>query len=260
MSRDRARKVEAPEPSAAPAYDATFFEGNRQLAERAAKTIVGIVARALPVRSVVDFGCAEGVWLQAWRDAGVEDLVGLDGDYVDRSRFRLPTSCFRPADLAQPIDLGRRFDLAQSLEVAEHLPAEAAPGFVAAIVGHAPLALFSAAPPGQGGFNHVNEQPYEYWRDLFAQRQFVLFDWLRPKLSANRLLPPWYRFNTFLYAHESIVAQLPPDIRATQAPGDAPIADVSPLLYRLRKAVVRRLSPAAQNRLSHLKRRVLGRR
>ena len=118
---------------------------------------------------MVDFGCAEGVWLSAWRDAGVQDVLGLDGDYVDRRRLLIPQERFHAVDLSQPIDLGRRFDLAQSLEVAEHLPAAAARHFVATITRHSSLALFSAAPPGQGGAHHVNEQPYGYWRDLFAE-------------------------------------------------------------------------------------------
>ncbi|MDP6884692.1 MAG: hypothetical protein QF830_11185, partial [Rhodospirillales bacterium] len=43
-----------------------------------------------------------------------------------------------------------------SLEVAEHLPPDAAETFVATLVAHGRLVLFSAAPPGQGGLNHVN--------------------------------------------------------------------------------------------------------
>jgi hypothetical protein len=30
----------------------------------------------------------------------------------------------------------------------------------------------TAAPPGQGGTQHVNEQPKEYWGALFSERGF----------------------------------------------------------------------------------------
>jgi hypothetical protein len=239
-------------------YDAAFFDGNRRFADRSARTVVDLVRKALPIRSVVDFGCAEGVWLKAWRDAGVDDVLGLDGDYVERRRLLVPQERFRAVDLAQPIELGRRFDLAQSLEVAEHLPETAARTFVATIARHSSQVLFSAAPPGQGGAHHVNEQPYEYWRDLFAARGFCLLDWIRPRIGADKGLAPWYRFNTFLYAERSTLDHLPGAIAAARLPDDAPVPDVSPPRYKLRKALVRRLPPAAQDFLSRMKRKASG--
>ena len=50
------------------------------------------------------------------------------------------------------------------------LGGEHADTFVQNLVRHASGAiLFSAAPPGQGGEFHVNEQPYEYWRGKFQR-------------------------------------------------------------------------------------------
>jgi hypothetical protein len=242
------------------AYDAAFFEGNRRFADHSARTVVSLVHGALPIRSVVDFGCAEGVWLRAWRNQGVQDqdLLGLDGDYVDRSRLLIPEDRFHPVDLSQPIELHRRFDLVQSLEVAEHLPAAAAATFVATLTRHSSLVLFSAAPPGQGGSHHVNERPYGYWRDLFAARGFCLLDWVRPQIGADRSLAPWYRFNTFLYAERSTLDRLPPGVSSARQPDGASVADISPALYKLRKALVRQLPPAAQDALSRLKRKAAG--
>ena len=244
--------TEAPTPTS---YDESFFDGNRRFADASARTVVALLRGALPISSVADFGCAEGVWLRAWRAAGVDDFVGLDGEYVDRRRLLIPERRFRAVDLAQPIEIGRRFDLAQSLEVAEHLPASAAPGFVATLTRHSDLVLFSAAPPGQGGFNHVNERPYAYWRDLFAAQGYALFDWVRPQLAESLDLAPWYRFNTFLFAHASSIDRLPSAVSATRVPNEAPVTDVSPLAYKLRKAMVRRLPQAVQHYVSRMKRR-----
>ena len=93
-------------------------------------------------------------------------MTGVDGPYVDRCKLLIDAGDFHAADLAAPIDLGRQFDLVQSLEVAEHLPAAKAEQFVETLTAHGSRILFSAAVPGQGGENHINEQLPDYWRAL----------------------------------------------------------------------------------------------
>jgi hypothetical protein len=143
--------------------------------------------------------------------------------------------------------LGRCFDLVQSLEVAEHLPSSSAAGFVETLTRHGEIVLFSAAPPGQGGAYHLNEQPYGYWRDIFAQRRYGLFDCLRPRIIDDTDLQAWYRFNSFLYVHEDKISRLSSELRATEIPQNEPIPDISPFSYRLRKAIVRLLPNSVQN-------------
>ena len=70
----------------------------------------------------------------------------------------------------------------QCLEVAEHLPLPSAAILVDSLVKHGDIVLFSAAPKGQGGDHHVNEQDYEFWRQQFARHGYVPFDFLRPLL------------------------------------------------------------------------------
>jgi hypothetical protein len=81
----------------------------------------------------------------------------------------------RPFDLTAPEPWdGERYDLAVSLEVAEHLPPALGDELVATCVKSAPHVLFSAAPPGQGGQGHVNEQPKAYWIERFARHGYRL--------------------------------------------------------------------------------------
>ena len=40
--------------------------------------------------------------------------------------------------------------------------------------------LFSAAVPGQGGENHVNEQPLAYWRAIFREHGYSAVDYSAP--------------------------------------------------------------------------------
>jgi 2-polyprenyl-3-methyl-5-hydroxy-6-metoxy-1,4-benzoquinol methylase len=67
-------------------------------------------------------------------DLGVTDLLGLDGDYVDRKMLLIPEANFRPTDLRRRITADRRFDLAISMEVAEHLPYHRSETFVRDLV------------------------------------------------------------------------------------------------------------------------------
>jgi SAM-dependent methyltransferase len=174
-------------------YDAAFQNMTSTGSAYAARRIISILRTILSIRSVVDVGCARGTWLREWQEQSVKDVIGVDGHYVDRSKLEIDSEHFVVHDLAKPLDLRRRFDLAQSLEVAEHLPSTRATSFVADLVALAPVALFSAATPGQGGEHHLNEQPGEYWQRLFLDHGCVAIDCLRPLLAGEEKIPSWYR-------------------------------------------------------------------
>jgi SAM-dependent methyltransferase len=240
-------------------YHTDFYDFLASFAARSAEAIVPLLAGALQIRSVADFGCGEGAWLSVWRKAGA-DVIGVDGPYIDRRRLMIEQSQFYPADLSRAVDLGRRFDLVQSLEVAEHLPAEGAPGFVATLTAHAPLVLFSAAVPGQGGVHHVNEQPLEYWRSKFRDRGYVAIDCIRPRIAGNPHIQSWYRRNMLLYAAEAALDTLPRQLHACRIADTQRLRDYRPLGVRIRHAIVRRLPPRAVDSLSHHRSRLAARR
>ena len=99
--------------------------------------------------------------------------------------------------------LDQRFDLALCLEVAEHLPASSAPVLIESLVSAAPVVLFSAAVPEQGGVHHINEQWPSYWEKLFAERGLRKFDVIRPLIWNNCSIQPWYRQNLYLFTSRS---------------------------------------------------------
>lgn len=217
-------------------YDQAFMRWTATNQE-SAKVIVPLVLSFWPAKTVVDFGCAMGNWLAVWAGHGLE-ITGVDGDYINPDHLMIDKKFFIQKNLNQPQDLGKRFDLVQSLEVAEHLDPEVAEQFIATLTAHGDAVLFSASPPGQGGEHHVNEQPFSYWRDLFAKFDYQLFDCLRPALINNRTIKSWYRYNTLFFVHSSRIDSLPETVRKHMVAPTDPVMDPAPWYYRLRRLLV----------------------
>src|SRR5688572_3838294 len=109
-------------------YTAEFFNTQKAAVRRSANVVVPLVITALAPRSVVDVGCGNGTWLATFHEKGVTDVLGVDGEYVDRDELDIPGGQFLPFDLTKRLELDRQFDLVMSLEVAEHLPWSCADG------------------------------------------------------------------------------------------------------------------------------------
>jgi len=184
----------------APQYDANFFEGQSPGSRRSAAVVVPVVNELVRPRSVLDVGCGVGTWLAEWSCGGVTDLCGLDGEYVDRSAMQIQPSNFTAMDLRKPFSLGRRFDLVQSLEVAEHLEESCSDMLVQSLASHGDTILFSAAVPGQGGTNHVNEQWPSYWAEKFSWLGLKPFDVVRPVIWNDSRVDWWYRQNILIFS------------------------------------------------------------
>ncbi len=135
-------------------------------------TVLEIVLALFKPRSVLDVGCGTGGSLSFFVDKGL-DAVGIEGSALAISK-NPNAGRVRRHDLEIPIDLGRRFDLVWSFEVAEHLRPEKAETFLGTLTRHSDLVVMSAAPKGQGGDGHFNEQPPEYWISLMEARGYGL--------------------------------------------------------------------------------------
>ncbi|MEO7387006.1 MAG: methyltransferase domain-containing protein [Gammaproteobacteria bacterium] len=191
-------------------YKDEFFRDRHARTAYAAETVLGILLPALPpLQSAVDIGCGVGTWLSVLKGRGVPDIRGVDGHWVDTKNLVIPPEAFSHHDLQADLNLGRRFDLAISLEVAEHLPPVRAPGFVAWLAGLSDVVLFSAATPRQGGKNHFNEQWQEYWAGLFASRDYIPVDLIRPRIWDDPKIATWYRQNLLVYVRRPRLVDLP---------------------------------------------------
>ncbi len=193
--------------AAAPIYDNNFFSERSELALESARVITPVVLRYVKPHSVIDVGCGCGEWLKVFQDLGVTDIQGIDGDYVEQSQLLIPQARFRAADLNQPVEINREYDLAICLEVAEHVAPSSGQILVKNLVKAAPLILFSAAIPGQGGIGHINEQWPKYWQLAFAEHDYVRLDVIRPSIWQDRRVAWWYQQNVFLFASPEAIAK-----------------------------------------------------
>lgn len=187
------------------AYDQQFYRELDVTAATSARVVVPLLLSRIAVRSVVDFGCGDGGWLSVFLEQGVQDVLGLDGPWIDEGLLKIPADRFHRQRLDEPVRLRRRFDLAMSLEVAEHLPPQRAGDFVAELTGLAPVVLFSAAIPGQGGHHHENEQWPAYWAGRFARHGYRCMDPFRRQLWERDEVTWWYKQNLLLFASDSAI-------------------------------------------------------
>ncbi|MGV2290662.1 methyltransferase domain-containing protein [Trinickia sp. YCB016] len=238
-------------------YDEIFYRYQREGAARSARYVLPKVNAELQPESILDVGCGAGAWLSVHGELGMQDVVGIDGDYVDRSVLMFDESHFIPKDISKRFDLGRTFDLVQCLEVGEHVPKSCSQVLVDNLVRHGKRVLFSAAVPGQGGENHVNEQGYDYWRKLFAKHDYMLFDFVRPLIGGDKRVEPWYRYNILLFVHVGEVGRLSPRVATTVVNKGERVSDVSPLTYQFRKMLLRWLPVNVKTAIAVMKSRLV---
>lgn len=207
-------------------YGERFYDGLNEGSLDSAHRILPLALRWTGAASVIDVGCGQGAWLAAALDQGVARVVGVDGAHVSRDSLLIPSSCFDSRDLSSESalrDLGR-FDLALCLEVAEHLPESRADSLVRDLTHLAPVVLFSAAVPRQGGTHHINEQWPSYWVARFGAAHYRAID-IRPLIWSDPGIEPWYRQNCILF--------VAPDhtLRETPASPDSVLDLVHPELF-----------------------------
>lgn len=135
--------------------------------------VAGISLLFPDVRRVAEVGCGTGVFARALMDRGFEVTACEYSPRARRHAERLGVEAgewrLQP-HLDQQLR-GGPFDLVTSFEVAEHVPEALADRFCDFIAA-APLVILSAAPPGQGGHGHINEQPQRYWIDKLDVRSY----------------------------------------------------------------------------------------
>lgn len=208
------------------AYGPDFFAGIDAGSRRSARIVVPQLLEIFEPQSVVDVGGGAGHWGAECLARGVREVLTVDGPWVPQTARATPPDCFLEHDLSQPLTLARRFDLAICLEAAEHLPAATASQLVETLTRLAPVVVFSAAMPGQGGDGHINEQPASYWVRLFAQQDYLCYGGVRRRIWSDPLVEVWYRQNLLCFVRREAAGRWRSQLGEPLA-ADEPLVDIA---------------------------------
>jgi SAM-dependent methyltransferase len=177
-------------------YDAEYYEFIEFTATWSRDVMADAIVRDLAPRNALDVGCGTGALLEALRSRAVQ-VTGLEYSTAALEHCHQRGLDVRGFDIARhrlPADL-RRIDLAISFEVAEHLPARLANRFVKLLSAASDTVVMSAATPGQGGTNHLNEQPHDYWIQKMERRDLSL----RWRTEWRGRTADWYHSNVMVF-------------------------------------------------------------
>jgi len=125
----------------------------------------------LEIKSVVDIGCGLGGMIQCCLNEGIEDVIGLDGDFTierpDQIALRTAIHDFTTG----PYHLDKIYDLAWTVEFVEHVEEKYMQNFID-VFKQCKYVLMTHAFPGQPGHHHVNCQHADYWLNVMEKNGF----------------------------------------------------------------------------------------
>lgn len=184
-------------------YTPSYYESIFEESVKSRDAVFDILKNIGVLRSmtVVDVGCGLGQWgFEANEKYGI-GYVGIDFG-VPPHKLKIPLEQYIDHDLRKPISPGcTRFDLALCMEVGEHLPKDSADQLIDNLCALSDTILFSAAIPGQGGIDHINEQWQSWWAEKFEERGYFYNDF-RDLFLGNPDIAIWYQQNAILYTKD----------------------------------------------------------
>jgi glycosyltransferase involved in cell wall biosynthesis len=186
-------------------YGEKFYADHKKGPTGAAYRLGRAIWNLYHPESAVDVGCAVGVMLRGIMDASLTGghilptVIGIEAlsskDDILKAGPEIPVDRYLWVDLETYVPPLPRADVVVCTEVGEHLPQNRAGSLVAYVASTGDRVVWSAAIPGQGGDHHVNEQPEEYWEELFRGQGF-LWDREETRTLRETLGPtdaePWF--------------------------------------------------------------------
>jgi SAM-dependent methyltransferase len=189
-------------------YDKRYNDFLDAVASKSTPAMAATIERIFKPNSVTDVGCGAGTLLAQLKQNGLQ-VKGLEYSDAGIARCREKGIDVERFDLETEKGIQGSSDVTVSFEVAEHLPESLADNYVRVISQFSPVVIMSAATIGQGGLDHVNEQPHEYWIEKMERRGFdydghtsvqVRQEWAGVGVAS------WYVNNTMIFRRK--VAQV----------------------------------------------------
>ncbi len=153
-------------------YNVAYFaQINAEEGEQARRLADLLIWKYAP-KSVLDVGCASGLYLKPFLDQGVQcHGVDFSEAVLSDEVLQIPRELIKTIDISKQ-EIRQKADLTLCIEVLEHIPASGAAASIKHLSQTSQTIFFSAAQPGQGGHGHINCQLKEYWQKLFADNGF----------------------------------------------------------------------------------------
>lgn len=156
-------------------YDEKYFLDQESEMAVSGKGIADSLVAHFPylkTGSLLDVGCGNGAVMSALKTIDV-NAFGLEYAEAAIKRCIDKGLIVHKFDLENDVAYDTHADLVLSTEVAEHLPESCADRYVNLMTRLANRHIvMTAATPGQGGTDHVNEQPNSYWIARMEVRGF----------------------------------------------------------------------------------------
>lgn len=183
-----------------------YIDRDREEAVKDAEQFAEVVLDIYDPTSILELGCGTGTLLYPYLERGIH-VHGVDLSETAKEESALPDSAFEIHDLTQPYTPNQEYDIVICVEVLEHIPPKAADTIVESISSAGDTAIVTAAPPGQGGTHHVNEQPSGYWIEKFEQHgmEYISCQSTRIKNTLELSEISWVQKNLLVFENQHLV-------------------------------------------------------
>lgn len=191
-------------------YNEMGLRSNEPSNLSSAEIIVPLLIKYINPKSVLDIGCATGIWLSQFKKVGIK-VKGIDGEWVHNYKKFISEDEVQYYDFEseKKIIIHEKYDLVLCLEMAEHVSAGKADYLVDVLTSTSDVIYFSAATPNSGGQHHINERWQSFWRAKFKKRGYVLIDAIRPEIYTNKKVCYFYAQESFIYINEKKLDKYP---------------------------------------------------
>ena len=184
-------------------YSKRYFKRHLVQYKKWENNIGEYIVKILKAKSIIDFGCGVGSFLEGAYNYNCKKILGIELNLPAAKKY-IPKNILPfiiQKDITSPIELNEKFDFGISFEVAEHIDPEKSKNFINNLTNYSnKYIILTAAPPGQGGTNHINLRKKIFWMNLIQKRGFKY-----EKKLVEQCKKDWEKFETPEYILKNLM-------------------------------------------------------